>query len=217
MSNLFNSYNVSSKAQRSYCNFFDYEKWQAKYDPNYVPPEDAQSPLKPKQSLLLRSSFTDNNTNRMQANNLMSKSESTAHIPSMHRAKYSKRIFGCFDKDTAERMFGYRVQYKGPQTTSAQVGSQRHKPVHKFAAEIVEDLSKSYEPIHNYFTSQKIIIPIQLSSSCSDYSCEAENNDDQQKLERVQALGVLQKSGDKLYKRKCVKLRWHHRPQSPNF
>ena len=120
MSNLFNSYNVSSAQahrQRTQClnNFFDYEKWQSKYDPNHHAQQQDESPLRPQkqQSLLYRGAVSGLGVtnDRGQANNLMQKSESTAHIPSAHRAKYSKRIFGCFDKDTAERMFGYRVSY----------------------------------------------------------------------------------------------------------
>ena len=38
---------------------------------------------------------------------------------------------------------------------------QDHKPIHKFANEIVAELNKNYEVIPKYFTIQKILIPVE--------------------------------------------------------
>ena len=48
---------------------------------------------------------------RVKENYLLSKSPSTAHIPENLRTnpKNAKRAYGNFDKDLAEKMFGYRV------------------------------------------------------------------------------------------------------------
>lgn len=45
---------------------------------------------------------------------------------------------------------------------------QTHKPIHKFAREITEELTKGYEAIPKYHTIQKVIIPVQSSSESED-------------------------------------------------
>ena len=44
-----------------------------------------------------------------------------------------------------------------------------HKPIHKYASEIIDELTKQYECIPKYHTQQKIIIPV--VSSSSDEEC----------------------------------------------
>lgn len=38
---------------------------------------------------------------------------------------------------------------------------QTHKPIHKFTNDIVVELNKNYEVIPKYFTTQKILIPVE--------------------------------------------------------
>ena len=73
-------------------------------------------------------------------NHLLSKSNSTAHIPDTSKSKHAKRAYANFDKDLAIKMFGYRVKFKrklmqikvpDPKTC------QNHKPLKRFVADIV--------------------------------------------------------------------------------
>ena len=43
---------------------------------------------------------------------LLSKSNSTSHIPESSRAKNLRRVYANFDKDLAVKMFGYRVLFQ---------------------------------------------------------------------------------------------------------
>ena len=101
-------------------------------------------------------------------NNLLSKTPSSAHVPILQKAKNCKRIYGCFDSSTAAKMFGYRVQFNRVNQSEMLPkydSCQQHKPIHKFANEIVTELVKAYDIIPKYYTFQKIIIPIIESSS----------------------------------------------------
>jgi hypothetical protein len=51
-----------------------------------------------------------------------------------------------------------------------------HKPIHKYVSEITDELTKGYELIPKYHTSQKIIIPI-VSSSSSEVDEEVEERE----------------------------------------
>ena len=51
----------------------------------------------------------------LKENYLLSKTNSTAHIPENSRTKNTKRTYANFDKDLAIRMFGYRVIYQKPE------------------------------------------------------------------------------------------------------
>ena len=78
---------------------------------------------------------------------MLTKTNSTWHIPENIRAKNSKRAYANFDKDLAVKMFGYRVifkkrkmQIKVPDPNT----SQAHKPLNKFASDIIGELSNQY-------------------------------------------------------------------------
>ena len=86
---------------------------------------------------------------------LLTKSSSTQHIPENVRAKNSKRYYANFDKDLAGKMFGYRVTFarknqkiKPPEPRI----SQAHKPLAKFASEIIHEISLGYVQIPKYGT-----------------------------------------------------------------
>ncbi len=49
---------------------------------------------------------------------------------------------------------------------------QMHKPIHKFAQDILQELTKGYEQIPKYHTLQKIIIPVH-----SESQTDAEDNE----------------------------------------
>jgi len=51
---------------------------------------------------------------------LLTKTASTSYIPLENKSKEGKRIYANFDKETAERMFGYRIKYK-PEKDSSEV------------------------------------------------------------------------------------------------
>lgn len=92
--------------------------------------------------------------------------------------------------------------------------SQLHKPIHKFAQEITEELVKGYEQIPKYHTIQKVIIPVESSESEDEEEIELTEDERQEKLkreeERRNALGVLKREGDKLFRRRCNRLVWWH-------
>jgi hypothetical protein len=87
---------------------------------------------------------------------VLSKSNSTVHIPNQIKQKTSKRIYGCFDTNIAQRMFGFRVNFNMDLMSEGcplPSSCQAHKPIHKFANEIVAELNKNYEVIPKYFTT----------------------------------------------------------------
>ena len=116
-------------------------------------------------------------------------------------------------------MFGYRVVYKRELIIQEPVkydACQAHKPIHKFTAEIIEELTKNYEVLPKYHTLQKIILPVISSANNTSDEAESPEKPTQEEIaekqkrqqERQNALGVLKKDGDKLYKKKTTKLWW---------
>jgi hypothetical protein len=76
------------------------------------------------------------------------KSYSTAHVPAPFKGKHNRRVYGCFDTNTAARMFGYRIHFE-KELVSKRTNphtSQDHKPIHKFAVQALEELTKIYDP-----------------------------------------------------------------------
>lgn len=75
--------------------------------------KDAGSPQKElrRNNTLATTFYADEQPDRKE-NFLLTKSNSTAHIPENSRAKNTKRAYANFDKDNAVRMFGYRVIFK---------------------------------------------------------------------------------------------------------
>ena len=88
-------------------------------------------------------------------NNLLSKTPSTVHIPHLQKAKNTRRMYACFDSEKAIRMFGYRVQFNRQNMYEDKPdpnACKMHKPIHKFAQDILQELTKGYEQIPKYHT-----------------------------------------------------------------
>ena len=80
-------------------------------------------------------------------NYLLTKTSSTAHIPDNCRHKNAKRAYAIFDKDLAIRMFGYRVIFQSEDmeiNVPDPHASQAHKPIQRFAGDIIGELSQNY-------------------------------------------------------------------------
>ena len=81
---------------------------------------------------------------RLKENYLLTKSNSTAHIPENARAKNTKRAYANFDKDLAVKMFGYRVDFKKKNMAIKAPDPdvpQSHKPLQRFVNDIISELS----------------------------------------------------------------------------
>lgn len=162
LQNIYNSFVVKrGKATHQMNNFFDIEKWLVRMgDKKEV--KEAASPTKElrRVNTLAQTFYADEQTERKE-NLLLTKSNSTAHIPENTRAKNARRAYANFDKDNAVRMFGYRVIFKkGDMANSVPQPdtSQNHKPLSRFVNDIVNELSSNYQPIHRYHTKQRILI-----------------------------------------------------------
>ena len=114
-------------------------------------------------------------------NHLLTKSNSTSHIPDTSKSKTSKRAYANFDKDLAVRMFGYRVtfskkkmQLKVPDPKACQT----HKPLKRFVQDIVGQLTSNYQQIPKFHSKQKIMIPILDSEEEAIDDAAAEENDE---------------------------------------
>lgn len=164
LSNIFNSFSTQyyrdgrMRPPHNMNNFFDQERWQLKYDPVAQEQEGLRKQKTTTNSRLQRigSSVIEGDTMYNLGSQgslihsgplLMTKSHSTSHVPQQQKAKTSKRIYACFDTNIAQRMFGYRVNFSEGQM---QIGipdpneDQSHKPIAKFAAEIVAELDRNY-------------------------------------------------------------------------
>ena len=101
---------------------------------------------------------------RERENYLLTKSNSTAHIPdTMRNTKNAKRAYGNFDKDLAAKMFGYRVLFKKRKmrvNVPEPEPSQLHKPIHRYVNDIMSELSQGYHQLHRFHTKQRILIPM---------------------------------------------------------
>lgn len=97
-------------------------------------------------------------------NFLLTKSNSTAHIPENSRNKNAKRFYANYDKDLAVKMFGYRVVFQKALMQKNDIpepsASQAHKPLQRYVNEIMSELTANYQPIHRYHTKQRILIPL---------------------------------------------------------
>ena len=128
-------------------NYFDIDKWVNKMNGN----SNANSSNSPAKELRRANTLGNMNSaddqERAKENYLLTKTNSTWHIPENIRAKNSKRAYANFDKDLAVKMFGYRVifkkrkmQIKVPDPNT----SQAHKPLNKFTSDIIGELSNQY-------------------------------------------------------------------------
>ena len=113
LQNIFNSYCVKrGKLPAGSSNYFDLEKFQKKLDPNYVP-KDASPTKELRRVNTLANMVNSGEENQKEKDNfLLSKSNSTMHIPDSMRNKNSKRLYCNYDKDLAAKMFGYRVIFR---------------------------------------------------------------------------------------------------------
>ena len=106
---------------------------------------------------------------REKENYLLSKSNSTAHIPdNIKNTRNAKRAYANFDKDLATKMFGYRVlfQKKNMSVNAPEPdASQAHKPINRYVNDVMGELSQGYHTLHRYHTKQRILIPL---PDCSD-------------------------------------------------
>ena len=132
------------KATPQMSNYFDIDKWINKM--NGTSNKESNSPTKELRRTNTLANFSDEKAPEKE-NYLLSKSNSTAHIPDNSRSKNVKRLYGNFDKDLAVRMFGYRVIFKkkemaikAPEPSC----SQNHKPIQRFANDILGELSQQY-------------------------------------------------------------------------
>ena len=101
---------------------------------------------------------------RERENYLLTKSNSTAHIPdNIRNTKNAKRAYGNFDKDLAPKMFGYRVIFQKRHmeiNVPEPEASQAHKPIQRYVSDIMGELSQSYHQMHRFHTKQRILIPL---------------------------------------------------------
>lgn len=115
LQNIYTSFCVKrGKLQPTCNNYFDIEKWLAKMHNSVVKKneglKDPGSPLKElKRINTLAAPFYDGEEPNRKDGHLLSKSNSTAHIPESSRAKNVRRTYANFDKDLAVKMFGYRI------------------------------------------------------------------------------------------------------------
>ena len=76
--------------------------------------KDSLSPTKDNKrgNLMSSNPFGCDDTPKEKENFLLTKSNSTTHIPDSSKSKNSKRVYYNFDKEQAIKMFGYRVSFQ---------------------------------------------------------------------------------------------------------
>lgn len=135
LQNIFNSFCVKrGKLPLNVTNYIDIDKLQKKFDPNSG--KDSSPAKELRRVNTLANMASNGEEHKEKENYLLTKSNSTMHIPDNVRNKASKRIYSNFDKDLAAKMFGYRVLFKKKKmeiTAPAPDASQAHKPIAKFA------------------------------------------------------------------------------------
>ena len=114
LQNIYNHFTVKrGKALPHQNNYFDIDKWQCRMGAVKKEVKDANSPSKELRRInTLATPFNQHEEAPAGKDNfLLSKSNSTAHIPECSRAKNVRRAYANFDKDLAVKMFGYRVVF----------------------------------------------------------------------------------------------------------
>ena len=95
--------------------------------------KDDKSPTKElKRVNTLANPLSVEENTREKENYLLTKSNSTCHIPETSRSKNSRRVYANFDKELAAKMFGFRVIFsKRDMTVKAPEpdAPQSHKPL----------------------------------------------------------------------------------------
>lgn len=117
LQNIYNSFVLKrGKATYQMNNFFDIEKWANKMEGGAKNDKTSstQSPTKELRRVNTLAGMLNSSDDqiRERENYLLTKSNSTAHIPdNIRTSRNAKRAYGNFDKDTAAKMFGYRVLF----------------------------------------------------------------------------------------------------------
>jgi len=119
-------------------------------------------------------------------NCLLTKTQSTGHLPLSHKAKEGKRIYTYFDKDIAARMFGYRVNFDKKEmkfipSSNPNTDHQVPSPISKFTQEIVSDLSQTYTQLPHFATKQRF--KLSRIETWETYSDERHPSDDNNSVE----------------------------------
>ena len=163
--NIFNTYSVKrGRPTPQMNNYFDIDKWMNKITGNTDKANKDGSPGKElkRQNTLGNGDGADGQA-REKENYLLTKSNSTAHIPENARAKNSKRAYANFDKDLAVKMFGYRVDFKKKNMEIKAPDPdvpQSHKPLQRFVNDIISELSQGYSQIPKFYSKQHILVPL---------------------------------------------------------
>ena len=155
LQNIYNFFCVKrGKATYQINNYFDIDKWQMKIQGQTKDTREEKSPTKELRRVnTLANAINQDENTREKENYLLTKTNSTAHIPETSRSKNNRRAYANFDKELAARMFGFRVIF---QKKDMKIGRpepsapQSHKPLQKFVSDIVGELSNSYVQIHKY-------------------------------------------------------------------
>ena len=114
LQNIYNSFNVRrGRPMPTQDNYFDLEKWNLKLNSGKNDGEKDKMNQSLRRQETMPGNLRDEKDQREYNPNmiLLSKSNSTHHIPENVRAKNSKRFYANFDKDLAGKMFGYRVLF----------------------------------------------------------------------------------------------------------
>lgn len=154
LSNIYNTFIVRhGRPGPAVNNFFDIEKWLAKFGQCAEDAPSKEKDLKRMNTVgnfnedkaaLLKQESVVNKDATHQRSLLLPKSLSTHHIPQQARSKYSKRIYANYDKENAVRMFGYRAVFSRDKMAIKvpdPYASQKHKPLEKYVHDIVSDLN----------------------------------------------------------------------------
>ena len=115
LQNIYNSFCVKrGRAQITQNNYFDIEKWLQKMQIVSKEVSESGSPFKElRRTNTLATPFHQaEEVSDRKESYLLSKSNSTTHIPESSRAKNVRRVYAIFDKDIAANMFGYRIVFE---------------------------------------------------------------------------------------------------------
>ena len=111
LQNIYNSFGAKrGKPTLATTNYFDIEKWNNRL--NGIQQKQDSPAKELRRNNTLAKINNEEEQPRERENYLLSKSNSTWHIPESSRAKNTKRVYANYDKELAVKMFGYRVLFK---------------------------------------------------------------------------------------------------------
>ena len=130
-----------------------------------------------------------------------------------------KKVYINFDRDNANKMFGYRVRFDKPQMKSyMQEGipsckaSQEHKPIHFLTYDLIKTVTDRYSTIENYSLKQTIVRV--LDSDNEEDISEIEKN--RRVIQNNRRMGLGNASTNPKIKKRYKNLPWtFDRPDSP--